>query len=199
MNVLISSGIISVLITAVGSLIVALVNASSNRKLSEKNELNEREITRLRDDLDKANNKFKIYSKGQYDSYRELWEEIVDTQKLANTIWDDRKKLLLTEYSKRLKKLTRAVAVNRILIEENEYKILMDIIDKFEKYEFGKTILGEKLFLGDITDEENKKLNDELFNDRVEKNGNLWAEYNNLIEGIADSLRERLKGRISHQ
>jgi len=125
------------------------------------------------------------YYNTQFEQYNKLWSDLIDLQIIADDLWEKGKSSKLNKFISKLKQTKNNVKRYSLIIEENNYQKLMQILNSFENYQVGKENL---IKLRNITNVSNEQI-DKLIKD----NENLKQQYDNLLEKIKKDLKKQLK------
>ncbi len=111
------------------------------------------------------------YNSKQFELYYELWSSLIDLKISANELWSSATGKKLKDFSTKLYNAKISIEKSSLLIEDEHYKELMVIIQKFEDFEVGK-----------------KKLIS--FRNTTIKNIDEFLQHNNYIDNIINHNRE---------
>lgn len=78
------------------------------------------------------------YSSKQFDLYNELWHSLIDLKITADNLWESISKKDLKKFANEVYNAKAMIERSTLLIEEEHYIKLMQVIEKFESFEFGK-------------------------------------------------------------
>ena len=92
-------------------------------------------------DLEKSKTLFLRYSEHQFTLYNELWKSLCDLRNIGEELWEKAELKELKDFSKQLKITKLTVEKSALLIEDQHYKDLIQILENFGKFEFGKLTL----------------------------------------------------------
>lgn len=149
-------GAIIVSIGGASAILIALAKQFGERfanKLLEKDKAKYQEIleslkskfqTELeikKTDLEKSKTLFLRYSEHQFTLYNELWKSLCDLRNIDEELWEKAELKELKDFSKQLKITKLTVEKSALLIEDQHYKDLIQILENFGKFEFGKLTL----------------------------------------------------------
>jgi hypothetical protein len=99
------------------------------------------ELEIKRTDLEKSKTLFLRYSEHQFTLYNELWKSLCELRNIGEELWEKAELKELKDFSKQLKLTKLTVEKSALLIEDQHYKDLIQILEKFGKFEFGKLTL----------------------------------------------------------
>lgn len=127
------------------------------------------------------------YSDKQFELYQALWNSLLDLKILADDLWKEATSTKLEKFVKQLKKTKIDIEKASLFIEEEHYKDLSIILNKFSNYEIGKGILIDYR-------NQNGYNNDYEVRIMIENNGSLKNQYESLTNEIKGDLRQQLRG-----
>lgn len=99
------------------------------------------ELEIKKNDLEKSKSLFLRYSEHQFTLYNELWKSLCDLRHIGEELWERAEIQKVKDFSKQLKLTKLTVEKSALLIEDKHYKDLIQILDNFGKFEFGKLTL----------------------------------------------------------
>ena len=176
----------------------------SHRLLDSYNNKHERELEELKSkyaaelestktELEKARLQFVRYSEKQFELYNDLWKVLLYTKQQADKLWQKADPLQIPAFSEQIRQTRRAIDDNLLLIEEEHYNKLIQLIEQFEHFQFGKLKLIEiKSQLEDV--EQMPPITDAEAQSTIRKNKNTKDKYDELIMEIGKSFRCQIKG-----
>ena len=176
----------------------------SHRLLDSYNNKHERELEELKSkyaaelestktELEKARLQFVRYSEKQFELYNDLWKVLLYTKQQADKLWQKADPLQIPAFSEQIRQTRRAIDDNLLLIEEEHYNKLIQLIEQFEHFQFGKLKLIEiKSQLEDV--EQMPPITDAEAQSTIRKNKKTKDKYDELIREIGKSFRCQIKG-----
>ena len=109
-------------------------------------------------------------------------------------LWEKANPLQLPAFGEQILLTRKAIDDNTILIEEEHYKKLIQLISQFENFQFGKLKLIEVSLQGSDNAIQNNELSEQEMRKAITKNGKIKANYESLILEIGKSFREQIRG-----
>ena len=193
-SVLLGSGIVAVIVRV-------LANWISKRTLDYYNNRHEKELEQLKasysealaktnHELEKAQRRHFLYSQSQFELYNSLWKQLVYTKRLADDLWEKADPKNLPSFADQIRQTKFVIEENMLLIEEEHYIPLMDLMGEFENFKVGKQRLVE--IRQSSTEEILANIEDVA--EMIRKNGNCKEKYDNLVTQIGISFRKQLHG-----
>ena len=133
------------------------------------------------------------YSENQFSLYNELWQSLVDLKGKGDDLWNHANLQNLKSFSTQLSKTKTSIEKSRLLIEEDHYKSLKEVVHKFSDFQIGK------LSLINVRNKSNSELSgygidEHSINDLINHNRNLKDKYSKLLEGLVVVFRKQIKG-----
>lgn len=150
-----------------------------------------KELEETKTALEKTKSQFLRYSEKQFDLYNDLWRVLLYTKLQADELWEDAIPEKIPSFSEQIKLTKTAINDNLLLIEEDHYGNLMELIKQFEQFQFGKVRLVDiRRKPGENAD------NISAFETRqtIDLNKKTKDNYDKLIMDIGKSFRNQIKG-----
>ncbi len=129
------------------------------------------------------------YSDTQFNLYNELWRSLCDLKASADDLWEHVTFTKVKNFAKQVKAANNAVEKSALLIEDDHYRRLKEIINQFNEFRFGKKRLVE---LRSRTTN-SRDLEEENIRHTIESNRQRKEEYTELL----NDLRQHFKNQIS--
>ena len=175
----------------------------SNRLLDSYNNKHEKELENLKskyanelektkNDLEKAKLQFVRYSEKQFDLYNDLWKVLLYTKQQADMLWEKADPAQIPAFSEQIRLTKNAINNNLLLIEEEHYNKLIELINQFEQFQFGKQRLVEIRI--HYNKEQTPSISKEDTKEVIVQNQKTKENYDNLIMDIGKSFRNQIKG-----
>lgn len=150
-----------------------------------------KELEETKSALEKAKSQFLRYSEKQFDLYNDLWRVLLYTKLQADELWEHAIPEKIPSFSEQIKLTKTAINDNLLLIEEEHYDKLIELIKQFEQFQFGKVRLvdirrkpGENI--GAISAFETRQT--------IDLNKSTKNNYDKLIMEIGKTFRNQIKG-----
>ena len=151
------------------------------------------ELEETKTELEKAKLQFVRYSEKQFELYNDLWKVLLYTKQQADMLWQRADPSQIPAFSEQIRLTRRAIDDNLLLIEDNHYEKLIQLIEQFEQFQFGKLKLIDirsQIENGDETPQITK----EEAQGTIKKNKKTKEKYDELIMDIGKSFRNQIKG-----
>ncbi|MCP3852789.1 MAG: hypothetical protein GY694_21560 [Gammaproteobacteria bacterium] len=111
------------------------IASEESQKFQLKFDAIKREKDHLFDSLKSASFR---YSDSQFGLYNELWRSLVDLKTSADSLWEQVSAKKVKDFSIQVKETSDAIERSALLIEDDHYQKLKNIIKQFEDFQFGK-------------------------------------------------------------
>ena len=151
------------------------------------------ELEKTKSELEKAKLQFQRYSEKQFELYNDLWRVLLYTKRQADMLWQKADPTQIPSFSEQIRLTRNAISDNLLLIEEEHYNKLIQLIEQFEQFQFGKsklidirTQLEDGVPVSVISKEDAQKT--------INKNKKTKDKYDELIMDIGKSFRMQIKG-----
>jgi mannitol-specific phosphotransferase system IIBC component len=137
------------------------------------------------------------YNSRQFELYNELWSSLIDLKFSADNLWNSATAENLKRFSTNLNSAKISIEKSSLLIEDNHYKELMKIIEKFEEYGDGKTKLIQ---IRNQTIDEVKGLAYHFYiKNLIEENETFKISYDNLLVRLKKQFKNTIRGESSNK
>lgn len=173
-----------------------LLDSYNNKHENELETLKNRyanELEKTKNELEKAKLQFARYSEKQFELYNDLWRVLLYTKQQADMLWQKADPSKIPSFSEQIRLTRQAINDNLLLIEEEHYNKLIQLIEQFEQFQFGKlklidirTQLEDGESVQTITEEDTKST--------IQQNKATKDKYDELIMDIGKSFRNQIKG-----
>lgn len=173
-----------------------LLDAYNNRHEKELEELKGKyanELEETKSELEKAKLQFVRYSEKQFELYNDLWKVLLYTKQQADMLWQRADPSQIPAFSEQIRLTRRAIDDNLLLIEDEHYNKLIQLIGQFEQFQFGKQKLIDIRTQMESGDDVQLITKDEAQN-TIRKNKKTKDKYDELIMDIGKSFRNQIKG-----
>ena len=176
----------------------------STRLLDSYNNKHERELEKIKSDystelektkseLEKTKSRFLRYSEKQFELYNDLWKVLLQTKHQADMLWEKANPQQLPAFGEQIRLTRKAIDDNMILIEEDHYEKLIQLISQFENFQFGKLRLIEVSAQVPGNTPNNEPSEQEMRR-AITKNSKIKSSYESLILEIGKSFRDQIRG-----
>lgn len=137
--------------------------------------------------------KFDRYNSKQFEIYNNLWVSLIELKFSADTLWNEATIPKLRNLSKKVAEAQKSIEISSLLLENDDYRELNNLIDKFNDFKVGKTKLIETKYKTDtqmneyyIDEDEIKKM--------IKYNGKIKKQYESLVINLKQEFKEQIKG-----
>jgi len=150
-----------------------------------------KELEETKSALEKAKSQFLRYSEKQFDLYNDLWRVLLYTKLQADELWENAIPEKIPSFSEQIKLTKTAINDNLLLIEEEHYDKLMELIKQFEHFQFGKVRLVDiRRKPGENAD----TISASETRQTIDLNKKTKDNYDKLILEIGKTFRNQIKG-----
>lgn len=151
------------------------------------------ELEKTKSELEKAKSRFLRYSEKQFELYNDLWKVLLQTKHQADMLWEKANPQQLPAFGEQIRLTRKAIDDNMILIEEDHYEKLIQLISQFENFQFGKLRLIEVSAQVPGNTPNNEPSEQEM-RSAITKNSKIKSSYESLILEIGKSFRDQIRG-----
>ena len=127
-----------------GFISTRLLDSYNNKHEKELEEIKNKyssELEKTKSELEKAKLQFQRYSEKQFELYNDLWRVLLYTKRQADMLWQKADPTQIPSFSEQIRLTRNAISDNLLLIEEEHYNKLIQLIEQFEQFQFGKSKL----------------------------------------------------------
>lgn len=150
------------------------------------------ELEKTRTDLEKAKLQFIRYSEKHFELYNDLWKVLLYTKQQADMLWEKADPAQIPAFSEQIRLTKNAINDNLLLIEEEHYNKLIELINQFEQFQFGKQKLIEIRVSYDNI--QTPSISKEDTKVTIAQNKKTKENYDKLIMDIGKTFRNQIKG-----
>ena len=151
----------------------------------------QREFEEVKTELEKAKSQFLRYSEKQFELYNDLWRVLLYTKYQADELWESAVPEKIPAFGEQIKLTRIAINDNLLLIEDDHYNKLMELIRKFEQFQFGKVKLID---VRSQSNEGTDNISRVEAKNTINQNRKTKETYDELIMEIGKSFRNQIKG-----
>lgn len=101
----------------------------------------DRQLEEYRNQLQIYSSALLRYSGEQFKLYNNLWHSLSDLKKVGDKLWERADKQNLKEFSKQLRITSDEIEKNYLLLEQEHYNQLIELLTPLKEYQIGKTKL----------------------------------------------------------
>lgn len=130
------------------------------------------------------------YSDSQFSHYNTLWASLCDLKKSAEDLWEIATAIKVEKFANQVKETKLQIEKSALLLEEDHYNKLIEAIEIFENFQFGKMRLIE--LRGDSQKIEG--LAALAIRDLIENNGQHRSAYSNYLVELRNHLKSKIRG-----
>ena len=152
------------------------------------------ELENTKNELEKAKSIFLRYSEKQFELYNDLWKVLLYTKRQADLLWQKADPNQIPSFSEQIRLTRNAISDNLLLIEEEHYEKLIQLIEQFEQFQFGKLKLIDIRIQIEGGEQVQQIISKADAQNTINKNRRTKEKYDKLIMDIGKSFREQIKG-----
>ena len=152
------------------------------------------ELENTKNELEKAKSQFLRYSEKQFELYNDLWKVLLYTKRQADLLWQKADPNQIPSFSEQIRLTRNAISDNLLLIEEEHYEKLIQLIEQFEQFQFGKLKLIDIRIQIEGGEQVQQIISKADAQNTINKNRRTKETYDKLIMDIGKSFREQIKG-----
>lgn len=130
----------------------------------------------------------KRFSEKQFHLYNDLWSSLCDLRISGDNLWEHATKLNAKKFAEQLKKTEDQILRSSLLVENEHYQRLRELMDRFSKFEFGKTRLI------DLRRRSTDQLNLEDIERTIKNNRIVKEDYSRLLHEIETYFKDQIQG-----
>jgi len=149
------------------------------------------ELEKTKTDLEKAKSQFIRYSEKQFELYNDLWKVLLYTKHQADELWASAIPEKIPAFGEQIKLTRDAIDDNLLLIEEEHYEKLLELITQFDQFQFGKTKLID---IRHQPVDGRESISMEQARETINQNKKTKETFDSLLMEIGQSFRNQIKG-----
>lgn len=142
----------------------------------------------LHADAEKQQFIFSLYFEGQFKLYNDLWVALSGLQNEVEKLWAEATISNLNTFVQALSKAKKQIRNSALLIDQNHYNEIMEIIDSLENYRVGK----ERLVKVKNNNESGSPIN---VQEIIDQNRENRKKLNTFADHMLEKMREQIGGR----
>jgi len=186
------------ILTAIGGTVVIIAGLSNwlgkvwaTRIASEESQKFQMEFDGIKREKDHLFDTLKSasfrYSDSQFGLYNELWRSLVDLKSSGDSLWEHVSSKKVKDFAVQVQETSDAIERSALLIEDDHYQKLKNIIEQFETFQFGKQRLV------DLRSKTIPRQSIDEIRSTIENNRQRKEDFTVLL----NELRTHFKGQIS--
>lgn len=146
------------------------------------------ELENTKNELEKAKSMFLRYSEKQFELYNDLWKVLLYTKRQADLLWQKADPNQIPSFSEQIRLTRNAISDNLLLIEEEHYEKLIQLIEQFEQFQFGKLKLIDIRIQIEGGEQVQQIISKADAQNTINKNRRTKEKYDKLIMDIGKSF-----------
>jgi len=125
--------------------------------------------------------------------YNDLWKSLCDLKHIGEELWERAEPQKVKSFSKQLRTTKLTVEKSALLIEDKHYNDLLEILNKFGRFEIGKLTL---ITLRNRQAHElaNYGVNEHEIRRVIDQNGQTKQEFISMVDQMAISFKHQIRG-----
>ena len=152
----------------------------------------------LQHSLNKKISKFNLINESQFKAFNELWKSLMDLKRKADELWDIANDTNLLNFVDSIKETDKIIEFNGLILNEEDYNNLKEILNVFSEFKVGKNRLIE-MDKGKIKTEHREGRLDSgaiyIYDERenqVYTNSNSKSKYEILIQNLKKKFQDKM-------
>lgn len=152
----------------------------------------EKQLEAYKHELNKSQSLFLRYSEYQFKLYNELWNKLCKLKDLSDNLWEESNLKNAQSFILHLEKTIASVEKNRLLIEDDHFQRLIDVLDSFANFKVGKKLLTQ---MNNLSPEDisNYQSDDNNLESAIQSLISDKQNYDALLDEIAKSFKKQLR------
>jgi hypothetical protein len=151
----------------------------------------QRDIERLRSDLELSRARLNRISEAQFTLYSQVWMHLQDLKVIGDQLWERATVEKLHALGGALANAQLAIHRGRLVMVEAHYQELIGILSEFAKYQVGKERLIEIRSQRELEDNFQLDLGQRVI-DQIRANGAIRERYGRLLDEVVQHFRRQL-------
>ena len=187
--------------TAIGGTAVVIIGLSNwlgkvwatriANEESQKFQLKFDAIKREKDNLfDSLKSATYRYSDSQFGLYNELWRSLIDLKSSGDSLWEEVSSKKVQNFAVQVKETSNAIERSALLIEDDHYQKLKNIIKQFEAFQFGKQRLVD--LRNRVVHQQN--IDEDEIRYAIDNNRQRKEEFTILLNELRPHFKEQISG-----
>jgi hypothetical protein len=165
-----------------------------SRRILQREKLeHDKELKKIESKLSFEKSRKEKISDERFSLYTEVWHAVQDLKTVADRLWVRATSDILFEFITVLSETKRAVNRGRLILREEHYKSLKEVIEHFNNYRFGKELLVKIRTKTEVDKNFGAYLNEQnATDDIIAKNHDNKNKYDLLLNEIVKQFRLEL-------
>lgn len=134
----------------------------------------------------------KRYSLEQFKLYNELWMSLYDLKIRGDKLWEVASINNVKSFAEQLKRTENQIDRHSLLIEDQHYSNLKNLINNFNQFKFGKTTLVE--LRKNNSSNDNSDITLDQVNAVINQNKELKDKYSSLLVLLKEDFKRQIRG-----
>jgi hypothetical protein len=164
----------------------------ANKELDNHKLKNQNDLEKVKSDLALKLEISKRYSLEQFKLYNDLWISLYDLKIIGDNLWEVANIKNVKAFAEQLKKTENQIDRHSLLIEDQHYSNLKDLINNFNQFKFGKTTLVE--LRKTSSNNYDSDINLDQVNAVINQNKELKDKYSSLLVLLKEDFKRQIRG-----
>ena len=164
----------------------------ANKELENHKLENQNDLEKMKSDLALKLEISKRYSLEQFKLYNELWMSLHDSKIRGDKLWEVINVNNVKAFAEQLKKTENQIDRHSLLIEDQHYLNLKNLINDFYQFKFGKTTLFE--LRNNNLNNHDSQLQLEQVEQVINQNKEIKDKYSSLLDHLKEDFKRQIRG-----
>lgn len=164
----------------------------ANKELKNYEFKNQNDLEKVKSDLALNLELSKRYSLEQFKLYNELWMSLYDLKIRGDKLWEVASVNNVKAFAEQLKKTENQIDCHSLLIEDQHYLNLKELINGFYQFKFGKTALFE--LRNNNSNNPDSQPPIEQIKEVIYQNKDLKDNYSSLLVYLKEDFKRQIRG-----
>jgi len=140
-------------------------------------------------ETEKNKAKFLRYSETQFKLYNDLWLALCELETTAEALWESAEVDMVLQLRSKLADAKKALRKGYLLVEDGDYRQLLDVLQQFEQFQFGKSRLVQLRSRAQLAE---AYVDEAEVRNVINANSGIRIQYSDLLEVIRRSLKKQI-------
>ena len=164
----------------------------ADKKLDNYKSSNQSDLEKSKSDLALNLDISKRYSLEQFKLYNELWISLCDSKVGSDNLWEVANIKNVKAFAQQLKKTENQIDRHSLLIEDQHYLNLKNLINDFYQFKFGKITLYE--LRNNNSNNYDSQLQVDQIKEVIDRNKEIKDKYSSLLVYLKEDFKRQIRG-----
>ena len=164
----------------------------ADKKLDNYKSSNQSDLEKSKSDLALNLDISKRYSLEQFKLYNELWISLYDSKVGGDNLWEVANIKNVKAFAQQLKKTENQIDRHSLLIEDQHYLNLKNLINDFYQFKFGKITLYE--LRNNNSNNYDSQLQVDQIKEVIDRNKEIKDKYSSLLVYLKEDFKRQIRG-----